>query len=408
MNPDPQIILYPGRSGRPDFALRVEGGTVWLTQAETAELFQTTTPNINIHIHIRNILKERELESDAVIKESLITAADGKNYWTKLYRLEMILAVGYRVRSPRGTEFRQWATAHLSEYLVKGFVMNDEVNDHIENLLDMVEIDSGSEFTCRNHFVEITNMVGNNSENLARSGNCRNGIGGAARGGESDIGGGFGEFAFGVGGGTRTRARAGFAIHGPIIFISAAVMAGNRAIRAGGGTRTRARAGFAIHGPIKSQPAARPEPFARLCRPVGPVGGCHCAPNGGREPSEGLRGIWMDHDWPMERQTRCPGACATPDAECEFPQTTPDARLTPACATPDMECMMARTTRHAAHMIVRTSFDTVREFPQTTPSAVCGIPHHGNEIRGNPSFIPKHIVHRIRFRVFPTSRGIHP
>jgi hypothetical protein len=127
---DPQIILYPGRTGRPDFALRVEGGTVWLTQAETAELFQTTTPNINIHI--RNILKERELDSDSVVKESLITAADGKNYRTKLYRLEMILAVGYRVRSARGTEFRQWATAHLSEYLVKGFVMNDERLKHPE------------------------------------------------------------------------------------------------------------------------------------------------------------------------------------------------------------------------------------------------------------------------------------
>lgn len=127
-NSDPQIILYPGRKGRPDFALRVDGGTVWLTQSETAELFQTTTPNINIHI--RNILKERELDADSVVKESLITAADGKNYRTKLYRLEMILAVGYRVRSPRGTEFRQWATAHLSEFLVKGFVMNDEKLKH--------------------------------------------------------------------------------------------------------------------------------------------------------------------------------------------------------------------------------------------------------------------------------------
>lgn len=120
----PQAILYPGRKGRPDFTLRVDGGTVWLSQAEMADLFGTTTANINIHI--RNILKERELLKDSVIKESLITAADGKNYRTKLYRLEMVLAVGYRVRSPRGTEFRQWATAHLAEYLIKGFVMNDE------------------------------------------------------------------------------------------------------------------------------------------------------------------------------------------------------------------------------------------------------------------------------------------
>lgn len=85
----PQAVLYPGRKRRPDFALRVEGGTVRLKQAEMADLFGTTTPNINIHI--RNILKERELPEDSVIKKSLITAADGKNYSTRLYRLEMVL-----------------------------------------------------------------------------------------------------------------------------------------------------------------------------------------------------------------------------------------------------------------------------------------------------------------------------
>ena len=119
-----KIIIYPAKDGRPDIRLRIEGGTVWLSQAEMAELFGTTVPNVNIHIS--NILKEGELSQDSVIKESLITAADGKGYKTKLYRLEMILAVGYRVKSPRGTQFRQWATANLSEYLVKGFVMNDE------------------------------------------------------------------------------------------------------------------------------------------------------------------------------------------------------------------------------------------------------------------------------------------
>ena len=129
-NPGPQIILYPGRAGRPDFALRVEGGTVWLTQGEIAELFQTTKQNISLHV--LNILKDKELDEGSVVKESLTTAADGKNYRTKLYRLELVLAVGYRVRSPRGTEFRQWATANLSEFLVKGFVMNDERLKHPE------------------------------------------------------------------------------------------------------------------------------------------------------------------------------------------------------------------------------------------------------------------------------------
>jgi hypothetical protein len=86
MNPDPQLILYPGRKGRPGFALRVEGGTVWLTQPEVADLFQTTKQNISLHI--RNILTEKELEFDSVVKQSFTTAADGKNYRTKLYRLE--------------------------------------------------------------------------------------------------------------------------------------------------------------------------------------------------------------------------------------------------------------------------------------------------------------------------------
>lgn len=119
-----ELILYRSEDGLAEVSLRALDGSVWLSQLQMAELFATSVPNINIHI--RNLLKEGELSSDSVIKESLITAADGKPYRTKLYRLEMVLAVGYRVRSPRGTQFRQWATRHLAEYLVKGFVMDDE------------------------------------------------------------------------------------------------------------------------------------------------------------------------------------------------------------------------------------------------------------------------------------------
>lgn len=118
------LILYRTEDGLAEVSLRALDGSVWLTQAQMAELFATSIPNINIHT--RNILKEKEIDDSSVIKDSLITAADGKQYRTKLYRLEMILAIGYRVRSPRGTEFRQWATRHLAEYLVKGFVMDDE------------------------------------------------------------------------------------------------------------------------------------------------------------------------------------------------------------------------------------------------------------------------------------------
>jgi len=119
-----ELILYRTEDGLSEVGLRAIEGTVWLSQLELAELFATTKQNISLHI--RNILKEGELPLDSVVKEYLTTAADGKRYRTKIYNLPMILAVGYRVRSVRGTQFRQWATRHLAEYLVKGFVLDDE------------------------------------------------------------------------------------------------------------------------------------------------------------------------------------------------------------------------------------------------------------------------------------------
>jgi hypothetical protein len=118
------LILYRTEDGESQVQLRAEGGSLWLNQIDIAELFATTKQNVSLHI--RNILTEGELEEGSVVKESLTTAADGKRYKTKFYRLEIILAVGYRVKGSRGTQFRQWATTHLREYLVKGFVMDDE------------------------------------------------------------------------------------------------------------------------------------------------------------------------------------------------------------------------------------------------------------------------------------------
>ena len=118
------FVLYATPDGRTEIELRVEQGSVWLSQLEIADLFATTKQNVSLHA--QNILTDKGLREVSVVKESLTTAADGKSYRTKLYRLEMILALGYRVKGPRGTQFRQWATSHLSEYLVKGFVMNDE------------------------------------------------------------------------------------------------------------------------------------------------------------------------------------------------------------------------------------------------------------------------------------------
>ena len=104
--------------------MRAQEQTVWLTQLEMAELFDATKQNISLHL--KNVFEDGELDAGSVVKESLTTATDGKSYLTKLYNLDAILAVGYRVRSPRGVQFRRWASTILKEYLVKGFVLDDE------------------------------------------------------------------------------------------------------------------------------------------------------------------------------------------------------------------------------------------------------------------------------------------
>lgn len=118
------IIIYRTADGNASVALLAKDGKNWLNQQQMAELFATSKQTISYHII--NILKENELTESSVVKEYLTTAADGKSYNIIFYSLEMIIAVGYRVRGVRGTQFRQWATRHLSEYLVKGLVMDDE------------------------------------------------------------------------------------------------------------------------------------------------------------------------------------------------------------------------------------------------------------------------------------------
>jgi len=124
MDEQQNIIIYRTADGRASVALYAKDGKIWLNQQQMAELFATSKPNISMHI--ANILKEKELNEFSVVKNFLTTAADGKNYNVVFYSLEMIIAVGYRVRGLRGTQFRQWATEHLTEYLVKGFTMDDE------------------------------------------------------------------------------------------------------------------------------------------------------------------------------------------------------------------------------------------------------------------------------------------
>ena len=121
-----EIVMYqPDETIRLE--VRVENETVWLTQQQMAELFQTTRNNITLHIG--NIFKEGELVDSAVRKESLLTAADGKKYKTKFYNLDVIISVGYRVKSIRGTKFRQWANNVLKQYLLRGYAVNQRIFD---------------------------------------------------------------------------------------------------------------------------------------------------------------------------------------------------------------------------------------------------------------------------------------
>ena len=118
------IIIYKTADGKASVALYAKDGNIWMNQNQLAELFTTSVPNISMHIS--NILKDGELEKNSVIKDYLTTATDGKEYNVTFYSLDMILAIGFRVRSKRGTQFRIWANKNLKEYMIKGFVMDDE------------------------------------------------------------------------------------------------------------------------------------------------------------------------------------------------------------------------------------------------------------------------------------------
>jgi hypothetical protein len=118
------IIIYTTQDGKASVALFARDGNVWMNQQQLAELFDTSKQNISLHI--KNILEDSELNEKSVVKDYLTTASDGKEYSIIFYALDMILAVGYRVRSKRGIQFRQWATRNLSDFIIKGFVMDDE------------------------------------------------------------------------------------------------------------------------------------------------------------------------------------------------------------------------------------------------------------------------------------------
>lgn len=152
-----EILLYQSDDGQIKIQVRLENETVWLTQADMVELFQTTKQNISLHI--KNIFEEGELDENPVVKEYLTTAADGKNYSIKHYNLDVIISVGYRVKSLRGTQFRIWATERLREYLIKGFTMNDDLlkqgGGYFEELLERIRDIRSSEKIFYRKVLEI-------------------------------------------------------------------------------------------------------------------------------------------------------------------------------------------------------------------------------------------------------------
>lgn len=151
-------IIYQTEDGLTKIDVRLEGENVWLTQAEMAELFNTTKQNISLHIG--NIFKEGELKKESVVKEYLTTAIDGKKYKTNFYNLDVIISVGYRVKSIRGTQFRIWANSILKEYIKKGFALDDErlkngSGRYFRELLQRVRDIRASE---RNLYQQITDI----------------------------------------------------------------------------------------------------------------------------------------------------------------------------------------------------------------------------------------------------------
>lgn len=137
-----EIVIYKTEDGSTAINVQLQEETVWLTQMQMVVLFQQTKQNISLHIS--NIFKERELNENSVVKEYLTTARDGKQYKTKYYNLDVIISVGYRVKSKRGTQFRIWASRILKDYLVKGYAVNEkqlkETNAKLSELKSAVKL----------------------------------------------------------------------------------------------------------------------------------------------------------------------------------------------------------------------------------------------------------------------------
>jgi hypothetical protein len=157
MKPNSELLLYKTEDGQTKIEVRLEDETVWLTQADLVELFQSSKSNISEHI--KHIFDEGELKQNSVVRKFRTTASDGKQYQTTYYNLDVIISVGYRVKSIRGTQFRIWATERLREYLIKGFTMNDDLlkngGGYFDELLERIRDIRSSEKVFYRKVLEI-------------------------------------------------------------------------------------------------------------------------------------------------------------------------------------------------------------------------------------------------------------
>ena len=124
MNENSNIIIYQSENGKTHVEVKLEENTVWLTQQQMCDLYQTSKSNVSEHI--KHIFEDGELNENSVVRKFRTTASDGKSYNVAYYNLDMILSLGYRIRSIIATRFRQWATQRLTEYIIKGFTMDDD------------------------------------------------------------------------------------------------------------------------------------------------------------------------------------------------------------------------------------------------------------------------------------------
>ena len=150
------IIIYNTEDGKSSVALYAKDSTVWMNQQQLAELFDTSKPNISMHIS--SILKDKELEENSVVKNYFTTASDGKNYDVTFYSSGMMLAIGFRIRSRRGTQFRKWANQNLKEYMIKGFLMDDECLKNPDGRPDYFRTENHNDL-CPVYFVLSTKVI---------------------------------------------------------------------------------------------------------------------------------------------------------------------------------------------------------------------------------------------------------